>query len=209
MKFSTVIENVWFPKFNHGTFLPLHHKIIIWSLNRSSVIIFDNLFPLSLHGRCLSSLDRQDLLVPQSRTTIIAQHRAYASVKVEPDITRHCFWSFVNFIIWFRRQVTILFPIFKCLWQKTGSESNFVANWISLTLQTAKKLQLIGSHRKLRFKLPEMNLIDSCIMKEKKYGLLSSYSWFSALLRLPIWKGIFRNDTSQNETHAGSACSSF
>jgi len=39
---------------------------------------------------------------------LIAQHRAYASVDVEPDrtITRHYFWAFVNFI-WFRRQVII------------------------------------------------------------------------------------------------------
>ena len=109
--------------FLNSTTEHFYRSIIKWSLNRSSVIIFDNLFPLSLHGRCLSSLDRQDLLVPQSRTTIIAQHRAYASVKVEPDITRHCFWSFVNFIIWFRRQVTILFPIFKCLWQKLGQRA--------------------------------------------------------------------------------------
>jgi len=91
---------------------------------------------------------------------------------------------------------------------KTGSESNFVTNWISLTLQTAKKFHLIDSHsaacRKLRFKIAEMNLNDSYIIKEKKYCLLSSYSWPSALLRLPVWKGIFRNDTSQNETRAES-----
>jgi len=91
---------------------------------------------------------------------------------------------------------------------KTGSESNFVTNWISWTLQTAKKLHLIDSHsaasRKLQFKLAEMNLIDFWSRKEKKCGLLSSYSWSSALLRLPLWKDIFRNDTSQNETHAES-----
>src|SRR6218665_1289104 len=29
LKFSTVIENVQFPKFSHGTLLPLHHNIII------------------------------------------------------------------------------------------------------------------------------------------------------------------------------------
>jgi len=98
MKFSIVIENVWCCKFSHGTLLPLHHNIIIWSLNRSSVIIFDALFRLSLHGHCLSSLDRHALRVLQSRTTIIAQHRAHASFKVESDITRRCFWAFVNFI---------------------------------------------------------------------------------------------------------------
>jgi len=43
-----------------------------------------------------SSQGRHVLLVPQSRTTIIAQHRAYASVKVEPDITRHCFEPLSN-----------------------------------------------------------------------------------------------------------------
>jgi len=59
MKFSTLIENVWFPKFSHG------------SLNSSSVNIFDDLFRLSQHCRCLCSLDRHDLLVTQSRTTII------------------------------------------------------------------------------------------------------------------------------------------
>src|SRR6218665_2843055 len=50
---------------------------------------------------------------------------------------------------------------------KTGSESNCVTNWISLTLQTVKKLHMIDSHsavcRKLRFKLAEMNLIDFSI----------------------------------------------
>jgi len=49
------------------------------------------MFWLSLQGRYLCLLDRHDLLVPHSRTTIIAQHCAYASVEVEPDITRHCF----------------------------------------------------------------------------------------------------------------------
>src|SRR6218665_885651 len=41
-------------------------------------------------------------------------------------------------------------------------------------LQTANKLQPIDSAacRKLRFKLAEMNLIDFCILKEKKYTLL-------------------------------------
>jgi len=49
-----------------------------------------------------------------------------------------------------------------------------------------------------------MNLTDFCIMTEKEYalvsrcqGCMSSYSCPSALLRLPVWKGIFRNDTSQ------------
>ena len=54
MKFSIVIENIWFCKFSRGTLLSLHHNIVIWSLNRSSVIVFDALFRLSLHGRCLS-----------------------------------------------------------------------------------------------------------------------------------------------------------
>jgi len=43
------------------------------------------LFRLSLHGRSLSSLDHHDLRFTQSQTTIIAQHRAYASVEVKPD----------------------------------------------------------------------------------------------------------------------------
>ena len=38
------------------------------------MIIFDDLFRMFLHGRSLSSLDRHDLLFPQSRTTIIAQN---------------------------------------------------------------------------------------------------------------------------------------
>jgi len=33
MKFSTVIENFGLPKFSHDTLLPLHHNIVIWSLN--------------------------------------------------------------------------------------------------------------------------------------------------------------------------------
>src|SRR6218665_2407976 len=31
LKFSTVIENVQFPKFSHGTLLPLHHNMITQS----------------------------------------------------------------------------------------------------------------------------------------------------------------------------------
>src|SRR6218665_2019668 len=58
---------------------------IIISLHRCYVIIFYGQFRLSLHGRSLRSLYRHDLLFPQSRTTIIAQHRAYASVEVKPD----------------------------------------------------------------------------------------------------------------------------
>ena len=100
----------------------LHHNIIIWSLNRSSVIIFDALFRLSLHGRCLSSFDRHELLVLQSRSTIIAQHRPYAAFKVQQDMTRHCFWATVN-CIWSQRQVTILFPKLKCIWQKQGQKA--------------------------------------------------------------------------------------
>ena len=97
VKFSTVIENIWL---NTSTARPLHHNMVIWPLNSSSVIICDDLYCLSLYGRFLSSLDRSDLLFPKSRTSIIA----YASVAVEPDIIRHCFWAFVNFF-WFRRQV--------------------------------------------------------------------------------------------------------
>src|SRR6218665_877183 len=79
LKFSTVIENVQFAKFSHGTLLPLHRNIILGlagRLNRSSVIIFDDLFGLSLYGRCLSSLDRHDLL-PKLWTTIIVQHLGF------------------------------------------------------------------------------------------------------------------------------------
>src|SRR6218665_1130161 len=72
LKFSTVIDNVQFAKFSHATLIPLHHNII-WSPIRSSVIIFDDLFGLSQYGRCLSSLDRHDLL-PKLWTTIIVQH---------------------------------------------------------------------------------------------------------------------------------------
>ena len=123
MTFSTLIENVTFPKFSHGTLLPLHHNIIIWSPHRSYVIIFDDLFRLFLHGCSLSLLDRHDLLFPQSRTTIIAQHRALIPLlKLSQIITRHCFWSFVNFI-WFQRKVTVLFPKFRCLWQILGQRA--------------------------------------------------------------------------------------
>ena len=55
---------------------------------------------------------------------------------------------------------------------KTWSESNFVTNWVSSTY--TDKLQLIDSAacRKLQLKLAEMNLIDFCIMMDKKYALL-------------------------------------
>ena len=161
MTFS--MRDVWFPKFSHGTLLPLHHNIIILSLHCSCVIIFYDLLRLFLHGRSLSSLDRQDLLFPQSRTTTIVHHRAFDTVEVELDITRHCFWPFVNFIL-FRRQVTILFPKYKCLWQKLGqreilSPTGFL--WPTQLIDSA-------AWRKLRFKLAKIKLIDFCIIKGTK-----------------------------------------
>ena len=118
LKFSTVIENVQFPKFSHGTLLPLHHNIIIWSLNHSSVIIFFDLFRPSLYGRCLSSLDHHDLLLTKTWTTIIAQHWAYAYVEVEPDITKHFLSLCLFYLISKTSHNKLLFPKFKCLWQK-------------------------------------------------------------------------------------------
>ena len=41
IEISTVIESVQFSKFSHGTLLPIHDNII-WYLNRSSVIIFND-----------------------------------------------------------------------------------------------------------------------------------------------------------------------
>jgi len=116
------IENVKFAKFSHGTLLPLHHNIIIWSLNRNSVIIFDDLFGLSLYGPYLSSLDRHDLL-PKSWTAIIAQHWAYAFVEVEPDITGHFLSLCLFYLISKTRHNKLLFPKFKCLWQKLGQRA--------------------------------------------------------------------------------------
>jgi len=123
LKFSTLIENVQFAKFRHGTLLPLHHNII-WSLNCSSVIrpIFDDLFWLSLYGRCLSSLDRHDLL-PKLWTTIIIQHWGYASVDVEPDIAGHFLSLCLFYLISKTRHNKLLFPKFKYLWQKLASLS--------------------------------------------------------------------------------------
>jgi len=52
-----------------------------------------------MHGRPLSSLDRHDILFTQSRTTIIAQHRAYASVEVKPDCYTTLFLSLCRFYL--------------------------------------------------------------------------------------------------------------
>ena len=98
------------------------------------MIIFDNLFLLSLHGHCLCSLDLPDLLVPQSQSSIIiiiVQHGAYASVEVEPGITRHCFDP-VSILSDFIDKSHYYFPNLNVS-GKTGSETNFVTYWISLT----------------------------------------------------------------------------
>src|SRR6218665_3384698 len=57
---------------------------------------------------------------------------------------------------------------------KTWSESNFVTNWVSSTYRDKLQLSDSAACRKLQLKLAEMNLIDFCIMKEKKYALLES-----------------------------------
>src|SRR6218665_688243 len=101
MTFSTLIEKVSFPKFSHGTLLP----------HRSYVIIFDNLFRLFLHGRSLSWLDHHDLLFPQSRTTIIAQHRAYAPADVEPDYYKTLFLILCQFYLISKKSHSIISQI--------------------------------------------------------------------------------------------------
>ena len=111
MTFSTLIENVSVPKFSHGTLVPLHHNIIIWSPHRSYVIIFDDLFRLFLHGCSLSLLDRHDLLFPQSWTTIIAQHRAHAPVEVKPDYYKTLFVILCQFYLISKKSHSIISQI--------------------------------------------------------------------------------------------------
>src|SRR6218665_1248554 len=84
----------------------------------SYVIIFDDLLRLSVHGHCLSSLNRHDLL-PRSRTSINADIELYASVDVEPDITRH-FLSLSQFYL-----ISKTSPKCKCglIWQKFGQRA--------------------------------------------------------------------------------------
>jgi len=123
LKFSTVVENVRFPKFSHGTLLPLHHNIIIWSLNRSSVIILEDLFRLSLYGCCLNPLDRHDL--PKSWTTIGPNC---------PTLSLCLCWSwaryyrtFLSLCLFYLISKTshnkLFFPKFKCIWQKLGQRA--------------------------------------------------------------------------------------
>src|SRR6218665_2263096 len=112
MTFSTLIENVSFPKFSHGTLLPLHYNIIIITPSYTYVIIFDDLFRLFLHGRFLSLLDRHDLLFRQSRTTIIAQHRAYAPVEVEPDYYKTLFLILCQFYLISKKSHSIISQIY-------------------------------------------------------------------------------------------------
>src|SRR6218665_1068702 len=107
MTFSTLIENVSFLKFSHGTLQLLHHNIT-QSLLCEFIL---RLFQLSLHGRSLRSLDRHDLLFPQSRTTIIAQHRAYASVEVKPDYHTTLFLSLCQFYMISKTSHTIISKI--------------------------------------------------------------------------------------------------
>jgi len=132
------------------------------------LIIFDDLFRLSLHGRCICLLDRHELLIPQSRSIIIAQHRAHASVEVKPDITRHCLWARV-ILSDFEDKSHYYFPNLNVS-GKNLVRKQFRHQLDFFNLQTAKKSQLIdrAASRKLRFKLAEMNLIDVCIMKQKK-----------------------------------------
>jgi len=78
--------------------------------------------------------------------------------------------------------------------------------------QTGRSYRLIdrAASRKLLFKLAAINLTDILLWRRRRFarcqGCMSSYSRPSELhvLRLPVWKGIFRNDTNQNETHAES-----
>src|SRR6218665_3226606 len=81
----------------------------------------------------------------QSRTTIIAQHRAFAPVEVEPDYYKTLFLIFCQFYLISKKSHSIISQIQISLGD-TGSESNFATNWISLTYRMiAKKLQLIDS----------------------------------------------------------------
>src|SRR6218665_1922287 len=105
---------------------------IIISLHRCYVIIFYGLFRLALHGRSLRSLYRHDLLFPQSRTTIIAQHRAYASVK--PRLLHDIVFEPLSILSDFKDKSQYYFPNSRSKTQvKTGSVSNFATNWISFT----------------------------------------------------------------------------
>ena len=115
LTFSTIVETSNF--LNSATAHFFRSTIIIWSLNRSSVIIFDDLFRLSLYGRCLCSLHRHDLLL-KLWTIIIAQHWAYASAEVEPDIAEHFLSLCLFYLISKTRHNKLLFPKFKYLWQK-------------------------------------------------------------------------------------------
>jgi len=77
-------------------------------------------------------LERHELLFPKSRTTIIAQHHAYASVEVEPDYYTTLFLSLCQFYLISKTNHTIISQIWM-FQTKTESESNFDTNWISLT----------------------------------------------------------------------------
>jgi len=110
----------------------------------SYVIIFDDLLRLSLHGRCLSLLDRHDLLVPQSRTSIIARHRALCLC-----------WSWARYTLFFE-PFSILsdfedksqyyFPNVNVgISGKNLVREQFCHQLDFFGLQTAKKLQLINS----------------------------------------------------------------
>jgi len=89
------------------------------------------------------------------------------------QILQGIFWAFVYFI-WFRRQVTVNYYFLNL----NVSDENWVREQFChqldfFDLQTVKKLQLIDSAacRKLRFNLAKTNLIEFCIMKDKKNAL--------------------------------------
>ena len=133
---------------------------IITSLHRCYVIIFYGLFRLSLHGRSLRSLYRHDFLFSQSRTTIIAQHRVYASVEVKPDYYTTLFLSD------FKDKSQYYFPNLNVSGKKLIREQ-FCHQLDFFDLQTVKELQLIDiAACRLRFKLAETNLMDTFLHTE-------------------------------------------
>jgi len=130
---------VWFPKFSHGTLLPPHHNIRIWSLNIVVMWLYLTI--------CFGCLCMVTVLVRWTVMTFFFPDHGPLSMPTSSfmplltlsQILHAIFWAFLNFI-WFQRQVP---NVNVGLYGKNLVREQFCYKLDFFGLHTAKKLQLI------------------------------------------------------------------
>ena len=132
------------------------------------MIILDDLFQLSLHGRCLNSLDHHDLLVPNHGPLQLPNIVLLTLLKLS-QILHDIVFEPLSILSDFEDKSQYYFPNINVSGKNLVREQ-FCHQLDFFDLQTVKKLQLIDSAacRKLRLKLAKMKLIDFCIIKGTK-----------------------------------------